>query len=79
MKTLIVGDTTEDLAVFAKSIAPDATMTTSFDSNNAIYPYPAPGTTNAFVASVIVTTGVSLAVDSQATPVIYPILANICN
>ncbi|MGA2501582.1 MAG: hypothetical protein ABSH20_27900, partial [Tepidisphaeraceae bacterium] len=51
--------------------------TVSFvDSNNATFPYPAAGTTNTFVAAVVATTGVSLAVDSQATPAIYPIINN---
>ncbi len=46
------------------------------DSNNAVYPYPAAGTTDTFVANVVVATGVTLAVDSSATPAIYPVANN---
>lgn len=42
------------------------------DSNNTTYPYAA-GT---FVASVLVTTGVTLAVDNEPTPAVYPVLNN---
>ena len=38
-------------------------------------PVPAPGP-DTFVASVVVTTAVSLAVDNEATPAIYPVLNN---
>ena len=54
----------------------DAGVVTFVDSNNVVYPYPAPGSTNTFVASVVVATAVNLAVDSEATPAIYPILNN---
>ncbi len=54
----------------------DAGVVTFVDSNNAVYPYPAPSTTNTFVASVVVTTAVTLAVDSEATPDVYPVLSN---
>jgi len=46
------------------------------DSNNAVYEYPAPSTTNTFVADVVVSTGVSLAVDNESTPQVYPIMNN---
>lgn len=54
----------------------DAGVVTFIDSNNAVYPYPAAGSTNTFVASVRATTAVSLAVDNEATPAIYPIVNN---
>lgn len=46
------------------------------DSNNVVYPYPSPSAANAFVATVVVATGVNLAVDNEATPAIFPILNN---
>ena len=52
----------------------NAGVVTFVDSNNVIYPYST--TTNTFTASVVVTTAVNLAVDSEATPVIYPVLNN---
>jgi hypothetical protein len=54
----------------------NAGVTTFVDSNNTIYPYPAPGTTDILVASVVVTTGVTLAVESGSPPVIYPVINN---
>jgi hypothetical protein len=51
----------------------NAGVTTFVDSNNTIYPFPAPGTTNVLVASVVVTTGVSLAVTGSPSAV-YPII-----
>ena len=52
-------------------------VVTSFvDSNNAVYRYPASGSTNTLVASVVVATGVSLAVDNEATPAIYPVITH---
>ena len=54
----------------------DGDVITFVDSNNAIYTYPAPTAPNTFVAMVIVATAVNLAVDSEATPAIYPILNN---
>lgn len=46
------------------------------DSNNTVYPYPATGTTDTFVANVVVTTAVFLAVNNAGTPAIYPIINN---
>jgi hypothetical protein len=43
------------------------------DSNNAVFPFPPPGSSNSFVANVMVSTAVPLAVDSEAPPAIYPI------
>jgi hypothetical protein len=54
----------------------DAGVVTFIDSSNAIYSYPALGTTDTFVANVVVSTAVNLAVDNEATPAIYPILNN---
>ena len=54
----------------------DAGTVTFVDSNNTIYPYPATGMTDAFVASVLITTAVNLAVDNEATPDIYPVVNN---
>ena len=51
----------------------NAGVTTFVDSNNTIYPFPAQGTTNVLVASVVVTTGVSLAVTASPSGV-YPII-----
>jgi hypothetical protein len=49
---------------------------TFVDSSNAVYPYPAPGTANQLIANVVVATGVSVAVDDQAIPAVYPVLNN---
>ncbi|MGH3578847.1 MAG: hypothetical protein ACRDU0_14990, partial [Mycobacterium sp.] len=46
------------------------------DSNNAVFPFPPPGSSNSFVANVVVNTAVPLAVDSEPTPAIYPIVNN---
>jgi hypothetical protein len=54
----------------------NAGVTTFVDSNNTIYPYPAPGTSDILVALVVVTTSVTLAVDSESTPAIYPVVNN---
>jgi hypothetical protein len=54
----------------------DGAVVNFVDSNNAVYPYPAPGSANTFVANVVVATGVNLAVDNQATPAVYSILNN---
>ena len=54
----------------------DAGVTTFIDSNNTVYPYPAPTTTNILVAAVVVTTAVTLAVQTGATPTIYPVINN---
>lgn len=51
----------------------DGTSVTFIDSNNMTYPYPAPGTTDEIIASVVVAIGVAIAVDDQATPAIYPV------
>jgi hypothetical protein len=56
--------------------AVDAGVVTFIDSNNAVYPYPAAGSTGTFVASVLVITAVNLAVDNEPTPAIYPIVNN---
>jgi hypothetical protein len=54
----------------------DGTLVTFVDSSNVVYPYPAPSTTNQLVANVVVATGVTVAVDDQAIPVVYPVLNN---
>jgi hypothetical protein len=54
----------------------DGAVVTVVDSNNTTYPYPAAGTTDTFTASVTVTTGVTLAVDNEAPPAVYPVLSN---
>ena len=46
------------------------------DSANVVYQFPATGTTDQLIATVVVATGVTVAVDDQATPVIYPVLNN---
>ena len=51
-------------------------MVTFVDSNNAVFPFPRRARPTSFVADVVVTTGVTLAVDNQATPAIYPVLNN---
>ncbi len=50
----------------------DGALITFVDSNNTVYPFPAAGTTNQLIATVVVATGVTVAVDNQATPAIYP-------
>ncbi|HVH76575.1 MAG TPA: hypothetical protein VM755_16790 [Stellaceae bacterium] len=54
----------------------DAGKVSFIDSNNAVYPYPVQGTTDTFVAAVVVATGVGLAVDNEATPAVYAIVNN---
>ena len=54
----------------------DGTTVTFVDSNNTVYPYPAPGTTDVLVASVTVTTAVSLAVDAADASTVYPVINN---
>ena len=54
----------------------DGPIISFVDSNNVSCPYPATGTTNTFVAAVVVATGVNFAVDSEATPAVYPVLNN---
>ena len=54
----------------------DAGVVTFIDSNNSVYSYPAAGSSDTFVASLLVTTAVNLAVDNEATPAIYPIINN---
>ena len=46
----------------------DGTLVTFVDSNNAIYPFPAAGTTNQLIATVVVATGVTVAVDRPSDP-----------
>ena len=46
------------------------------DPSNAVFVYPSPVAANTFVANVVVTTGVSLAVDNNPTPNVYPITNN---
>jgi hypothetical protein len=54
----------------------DGDIVSFIDSNNVLYPFSTPGTSGSFTASVIVTTGVLLAVDSEATPAVYPVINN---
>jgi hypothetical protein len=54
----------------------DGDVITFIDSNNTLYPFPSPGTTDVLVASVVVTTGVTLAIDSEAQPAVYPVINN---
>lgn len=54
----------------------DGGQVTFVDSSNVVYPFPAPGTANQLIATVVVATGVTVAVDNQATPVVYPLLNN---
>jgi hypothetical protein len=52
----------------------DGATVSFIDSSNTIYVCQTVGSTYTFVASVVVTTAVSLAIDSQAPPNIYPVL-----
>jgi hypothetical protein len=74
--TLTGGYFTDPVTNITYTCVVDAGVTTFVDSNNTIYPYPAPGMTGVLVASVVVSTGVSLAVDSNTPPDVYPIVAN---
>jgi hypothetical protein len=56
-------------------VAQGGAVTSIVDSNNAVYRYSATGATGSFTASVVVATGVSLAVDNEATPEVYPVSA----
>jgi hypothetical protein len=74
--TLTGGSFTDPVTNIVYTCVVDAGAVTFVDSNNTIYPYPAPGTTDVLVASVLVSTGVNLAVDSNVPPNVYPILNN---
>jgi hypothetical protein len=54
----------------------DGSQISFIDSNNAVYAFPAAGTATDLIVSVVVATGVSVAVDDQPTPVVYPVLNN---
>jgi hypothetical protein len=54
----------------------DGSAVTFVDSSNTVYPFPAAGAPDTLVATVVVATGVTVAVDDQAVPVIYPVLNN---
>lgn len=54
----------------------DGTTVTFVDSNNASYPFPAPSTTDVLIALAVVATGVTVAVDDQATPAVYAVQNN---
>jgi hypothetical protein len=58
------------------TVVVDGAVVTVIDSANTAHPYPAPGTTDTFVASVAVSTGVTIAVSGGANPQIYPVLNN---
>ncbi|HXB32741.1 MAG TPA: hypothetical protein VNV35_04940 [Puia sp.] len=49
---------------------------TFVDSNNNVYPFPASGIADTLVAQVVVSTGVSLAVNSTSATTVYPIINN---
>ena len=57
-------------------VAAAGVVTSIVDSNNAVYKVKTSGASTTFTANVVVATGVSLAVDHEATPAIYPISAN---
>ena len=54
----------------------NAGVVTFVDSNNTVYPCTAAGSTYTFVGNVPVATAVTLAVDNETTPAIYPVLNN---
>ena len=54
----------------------DGAQISFVDSNNSAYAYPSAAGPNTFVASVVVATGVSLALDGNSPPDIYPIAGN---
>lgn len=60
----------------AYSCVVNGTQVSFVDSNNVVYPFPALGTVNNLIVPVVVATGVTVAVDNQATPVVYPVLNN---
>ena len=67
---------TDPVTGITYTVVVDGAVITVVDSTNTIYPYPSPGTTDAFIASVVVSTGVTIAVDNEVPPAIYPVLNN---
>jgi hypothetical protein len=49
---------------------------TVVDSSNTVVPFPQPGLTDTFVAQVVVSTAVTIAVDNEPTPRLFPVLNN---
>ena len=72
--TLTGGYFTDPVTDITYTVAVDGEAVTIIDSANATYPYPAPGTTDAFVASVAVSTGVTIAVTGGVSRKTYPVL-----
>lgn len=70
------GEFTDPVSGITYICVVNAGVITFVDSNNAVYPFPATGTTNVLVASVVVTTAVTLAVDNQTPAQVYPVLNN---
>jgi hypothetical protein len=52
----------------------NAGVTTFVDSNNTVYPFQAAGGGGTFTASVVVTTGVQLAVETAPAPAVFPVI-----
>jgi hypothetical protein len=72
--SLTGGSFTDPVTGISYTCVVDGTTVSFADSNNAVYPFPGPGTADVLVASVVVATGVTVAVDDQAVPAIYPVL-----
>ena len=70
------GNFTDPLTGITYTCAVESGKVTFTDSNNAVYPYPAPGTTDSLVVNVVVATAANLAVDSETTPAVYPVFNN---
>jgi len=70
------GTFTDPLTGITYTCSNERGVLTFTDSNNAVFPYPAPGTTDSLIVNVVVATGVTLAVDSAVHPVVYPVFNN---
>ena len=68
--SLTGGYFTDPVTGITYTVVVDDAVVTIIDSANTVYPYPAPGTTDTFVASVAVATGVTVAVGGGE---VYPV------
>ena len=74
--TLTGGEFTDPVTGITYICVVNAAVISFVDSSNAVYAFPAAGTTDVLVASVAVTTAVTLAVDNETPAQVYPVLNN---
>ena len=70
------GSFTDPVTGITYTVVVNGTTITVVDSSNTVVPFPQPGLTDTFVAEVVVNTAVALAVDSESTPLVVPVLNN---